>query len=101
MKSNFAYKAMPQTPRSFGELCMLIEDRCKLVLHFENKHDRMDKEQHFRMFLYESKLAQSHTGVPSSLLRSSSFNESDMNQMKIVMLVNFRKMKMWLLLLAK
>ena len=69
MKSNFAYKAMPQTPRSFGER-MLIEDRCKLVLHFENKHDRNgQKGAAFSDVLYESKLAQSHTGVPSSLLQ--------------------------------
>ena len=78
MENNFAYKAMPQTPRSFDELCMLIEDRCRLVLHFENKHDRNgQKEAGFSDVLYESKLAQSHKGVPSSLLRSSSFNESD------------------------
>jgi hypothetical protein len=77
-RNNNIFKAMPQTPKTFEELCNLIEERCVLLLSFENKSDNnTTTTSAFSSVLYESKLAQSHTGVPSALLRNNSFEESD------------------------
>ncbi len=77
-RENSIFKAMPQTPKTFEELCNLIEERCILLLSFENQsnHDSGTTSA-FSNVLYESKLAQSHTGVPNALLRNNSFEESD------------------------
>ena len=77
-RNNTIFKAMTRTPKTFNELCTLVEERCSLVLRFENKSGgNNDRTGAFSNAMYESKLAQSHTGVPSALLRNNSFDESD------------------------